>query len=651
MNRGTWWTALWAVGCAVLFAAGVLVAPSFEVQAHWDKTGDFTIQGGLGVGVSTTPLPSKLSLRDTNMAMSGISELMNARFDVTPLPPLPPLPPQTSSTASTYGLSCRVITGSSNTVPIDGLHVGIFGKVHHRGSARLEEAKGVFAEIRCEDTTIAIARPLIVRSYAYNNGTIEKNYGITISRPDTAGTIPGTILENYGLFIEDQSRVADSYAIYADGGQTYFKDQVGIGVRKPNEELDIEGDIGLTGSIYLDGIRFLHNYGTQNTFAGQYAGNFSTTGSGLNTGVGVSALRNNTDGSANTAAGAGTLSLNTTGSHNTSVGASALGNNTTGSQNTAVGADALHENTVGESNTAFGMSALHWNTASDNTAIGARALKMNTTGSSNTAVGDGALQGNETGSRNAALGDGALFANTAGGWNTAIGSGALASNSTSDGNTAVGHSALTATTGIGSTGYNTAVGVDALDQNTTGHSNTAVGSAALHTNATGTKNTALGIDADVSTGDLTNATAIGFGAVVDTSNKVRIGNSSVTVIEGQVDWTYTSDRNAKERFLPVDGSKVLERLMTIPVTSWNFVDQDVARFRHYGCAAQDFFAAFGHDGLGTIGSETTLTGSDVDGILMAAIQGMHDLLMEKEAEINALRAEMDELRQLVESLL
>ena len=119
--------------------------------------------------------------------------------------------------------------------------------------------------------------------------------------------------------------------------------------------------------------------------------------------------------------------------------------------------------------------------------------------------------------------------------------------------------------------------------------------------------------------------------------------------------------DAKERFLPVDGTAVLEKLNDIPVSSWNYIGQDAARFRHYGCVAQDFFAAFGHDGLGTIGSETTLTGSDVDGILMAAIQGMYDLLMAKDAEIrelrakaegiDELRAEMIELRQLVESLL
>jgi hypothetical protein len=32
-----------------------------------------------------------------------------------------------------------------------------------------------------------------------------------------------------------------------------------------------------------------------------------------------------------------------------------------------------------------------------------------------------------------------------------------------------------------------------------------------------------------------------------------LGNSAVTVIEGQVPYTYPSDKNQKENFQPVDG--------------------------------------------------------------------------------------------------
>ena len=55
----------------------------------------------------------------------------------------------------------------------------------------------------------------------------------------------------------------------------------------------------------------------------------------------------------------------------------------------------------------------------------------------------------------------------------------------------------------------------------------------------------MGYYANVSSGNLTNATAIGYGAVVDASNKVRIGNTSVTSIGGQVAWSNFSDARLK----------------------------------------------------------------------------------------------------------
>ena len=74
----------------------------------------------------------------------------------------------------------------------------------------------------------------------------------------------------------------------------------------------------------------------------------------------------------------------------------------------------------------------------------------------------------------------------------------------------------------------------------------------------------------------------------------------------------------------------------MPVQSWNFIGQNPEDFRHYGPVAQDFFAAFGHDGIGTIGTPTTINAGDMAGILMAAITGLEKRtveLKEKEAKI------------------
>jgi Chaperone of endosialidase len=266
-----------------------------------------------------------------------------------------------------------------------------------------------------------------------------------------------------------------------------------------------------------------------------------------------------------------------------------------------------------------------------NTAIGVEALLSNTTGTDNTASGVLALASNTTGSSNTASGIFALLANTTGFNNTASGRSAAQFNTTGSSNTASGFSALTF--------------------NTTGFANTASGVLALQSNTTGNLNTAIGFAANVASGNLSNATAIGANAIVDASNKIRLGDANVTVIEGQVDFTFTSDKHKKENIQPVDGEEVLRKLRGLTVTSWNYIGHDPTQFRHYGPMGQEFFAAFGHDGIGTIGSPTTITSADMAGVLMIAVQTLerHTAVLQQEnallkESVEALKAANADLR-------
>ena len=151
----------------------------------------------------------------------------------------------------------------------------------------------------------------------------------------------------------------------------------------------------------------------------------------------------------------------------------------------------------------------------------------------------------------------------------------------------------------------------------------------------------------MSTGNLTNATAIGNGANVNASNKIRLGNTAVTVIEGQVAFTASSDKTKKENFQPVDGEEVLGKIRGFELSTWNFIGHDPKEFRHYGPMAQDFFAAFGHDGVGQIGSETTINSGDMAGILMTAVQALEKRtaeLKQKDAQIAVLESTVEELK-------
>ena len=151
----------------------------------------------------------------------------------------------------------------------------------------------------------------------------------------------------------------------------------------------------------------------------------------------------------------------------------------------------------------------------------------------------------------------------------------------------------------------------------------------------------------VSADNLSNATAIGNGALVNASNKIRLGNTAVTVIEGQVAFTFPSDKTKKENFQPVDGEAVLGKIRGFELSSWNFIGHDPKEFRHYGPTAQDFFAAFGHDGVGQIGSETTINSGDLAGILMIAVQALEKRtaeLKQREAQIAVLKSEVKDLK-------
>ena len=382
--------------------------------------------------------------------------------------------------------------------------------------------------------------------------------------------------------------------------------------------------------------------GIDNLFIGVSAGSANTTGQ-ANLASGTRTLAINTSGSDNTALGFDVLRSNTTGSNNAAGGAFALRNNSTGHENTAWGNAALFANTTGFENTACGNQALNANTSGgDNTAVGISALLLNTTASNNTAGGAFALRNNTTGNENTAWGSAALTANTTGRDNTACGYQALTANTTGNDNSAYGSLALSAIT----TGFqNTAVGGAALRQ-CSGTSNTAIGYAALFDVTTGSENTAIGSLSNVggaSRSGLVNGTAIGYNAIVDASNKVRLGDSNVTVIEGQVSFTSSSDRNLKENFRPVDGEEILRKIREFHLTSWNFIGHDPQQFRHYGPMAQDFFAAFGHDAVGTVGTSTTINSGDMAGVMFSAIQALANENATMRGENAALKKQLAEL--------
>jgi hypothetical protein len=117
------------------------------------------------------------------------------------------------------------------------------------------------------------------------------------------------------------------------------------------------------------------------------------------------------------------------------------------------------------------------------------------------------------------------------------------------------------------------------------------------------------------------------------------------LLPGVPSWQCTSDANAKENFVAADGKEILRRLVAMPIASWSFKGADPT-LRSLGPTAQDFFAAFGlgHD-------DKSIATSNLASVALAAIQGLHRVVEERNAtierqygEISALRDDLQALR-------
>jgi hypothetical protein len=102
-----------------------------------------------------------------------------------------------------------------------------------------------------------------------------------------------------------------------------------------------------------------------------------------------------------------------------------------------------------------------------------------------------------------------------------------------------------------------------------------------------------------------------------------------------------SDRNVKEDFQPVNSTRVLEKVLALPLQEWVY-KADEQKSRHLGPMAQDFKAAFG---LGV--DDKTIATVDADGVALAAIQGLNQKLAE---ELKRRDAENAELKQRLDAL-
>jgi len=246
--------------------------------------------------------------------------------------------------------------------------------------------------------------------------------------------------------------------------------------------------------------------------------------------------------------------------------------------------------------------------------------------------------------------------------NTAVGTWSLG-NSVGEKNTASGYYSLGSTSN-GSN--NSAFGVRAGADNQGGHYNSAFGAYAMdggdhHMAWNASYNSAFGAYARSLDNNYTNYTVLGYLAQATASNQVRIGNTSVTSIGGQVSWTtlsdgrfkkniksditglnfinqlnpvsYTVDRDALDKFLGVPDS------MRVPVAKAE------SEARQVGFVAQEVEAVIRNGEFVFTGVETPKNEKDTYSIryaefvvpLVKAVQELTVKSVEQQKEISALK--------------
>ena len=129
--------------------------------------------------------------------------------------------------------------------------------------------------------------------------------------------------------------------------------------------------------------------------------------------------------------------------------------------------------------------------------------------------------------------------------------------------------------------------------------------------------------------------------------------SGAYLASGSGSWSSLSDRNVKANFLSVDTASLLEKLVAMPIATWNYKSQ-AESIRHLGPTAQDFHEAFG---LGE--DDKHISTVDAQGVALAGIQALYQTvtglkqslaelkqsLAEKDREIVELRSHLAHLEQ------
>ena len=125
--------------------------------------------------------------------------------------------------------------------------------------------------------------------------------------------------------------------------------------------------------------------------------------------------------------------------------------------------------------------------------------------------------------------------------------------------------------------------------------------------------------------------------VRDRLNKVIFGvdESGNAALAGTL--TEQSDRNSKVNIAAADVQAILTKVLGLPISTWAY-KQDPS-VNHIGPMAQDF-----KDSFNVGADETSISTIDRDGVALAAIQGLYQVMLDMIVELETLLAELENSR-------
>ncbi len=272
--------------------------------------------------------------------------------------------------------------GMNNTL---GIQNSFFG----HGSGFLNTTgndNSFFGKIAGVSNTTGSSNAFFGRSAGITNTTESNNTFVGSFADGDVGVTNATAIGSWAKVTRSNSLVLGS--ISGTNGAT-ADTNVGIGTTSPKSRLSVVGDIDITASYKIDGATVLSIAGSNNTFAGQDAGQANTTGYS-------NSFFGHMAGYSNQAAW-----------FNSFFGEASGYSNFSGIGNSFFGSYAGHYNANGSGNSAFGSNAGLWVTGSNNSFVGSYAGQFNSYGTDNSFVGHHAGSTIGTGSYNSIVGSSA----------------------------------------------------------------------------------------------------------------------------------------------------------------------------------------------------------------------------------------------------